>query len=270
MCSMRDFFHLFNLIDDQMNLKKTSLALLMLSTISAAQASALNDARKVESAMNHASASSQQKIDKSAEAAFSMTAEIEQLQEEVANLRVYRDHMANLVASQAEEVKSLDDQIAGIKETRQGVVPLMYQMLAGLKETVANDKPIRQEQRLARIEKLEKMMVQADISDAEKYRRILEAYQIEMDYGTKMGIYQGQIALDNDQIDADLLYLGRVSFVARSLDGTQFWAWNDNTAKWQPLANDYSKDINKAFAIAEKKAAPSLLTLPVSVNVETN
>ncbi|GAL03250.1 TonB system biopolymer transport component [Photobacterium aphoticum] len=56
----------------------------------------------------------------------------------------------------------------------------------------------------------------------------------------------------------------------RVVDGTQFWAWNDNTAKWQPLANDYSKDINKAFAIAEKKAAPSLLTLPVSVNVETN
>ncbi|MGF1689474.1 DUF3450 domain-containing protein [Photobacterium japonica] len=257
-----------------MNLKKTSLALLMLGTITGvpagAQASALSDARTVESAMNQASTSSQKKIDKSAEATLSMTAEIEQLQEEVANLRVYRDHMANLVTSQNDEVKSLDAQIAGIKETRQGVVPLMYRMLDGLKESVANDKPIRQEQRLTRIDKLEKMMVQADISDAEKYRRILEAYQIEMDYGTKMGIYQGQIALADTQIDADLLYLGRVSFVARSLDGTQFWAWNDSTAHWQPLASDYSKDINKAFAIASKTAAPSLLTLPVSVNVENN
>lgn len=252
-----------------MNVKKTSLAILMLGAISGVQASALSDARTIESTMNQASVKSQKKIDSSAEAALSMTAEIEQLQEETENLRVYRDHLANLVASQDRESHSLSDQIQGIKETRQGVVPLMYRMLDSLKTSVTNDKPIRKEQRLARIGKLEAMMVQADISDAEKYRRILEAYQIEMDYGTKMGIYQGQIAVDSDTIEVDMLYLGRISLIARSLDGTQFWAWNDNETRWQGVGSDYSKDINKAFAIASKQAAPSLLTLPVSVSVES-
>ncbi|KLV04205.1 energy transducer TonB [Photobacterium aquae] len=253
-----------------MNVKKTSLALLLLGSISGVQATTLGEARSVENAMNSSSAKSQNRIDASAEAALSMQAEMEQLQEEVKNLTVYRDHMANLVANQEQEASSLADQISGIKETRQGVVPLMYRMLDGLEVIVENDKPIRHSQRLARIAKLQAMMTQADVSDAEKYRRILEAYQIEMDYGTKMGIYQGEVQLDGDRIEADLLYLGRISLVARSLDGHQFWAWNDMSSHWQPLDSSYAKDINKAFAIASKQAAPSLITLPVSVDMEAN
>lgn len=252
-----------------MNIKKTSLALLVVGMAAGAHASTLGDARNVESSMNKASASSQQKIDKSAETTLTMRAEIEMLQQEVENLQVYRDHLANLVDNQNEEMTSLNSQIEGIKDTRQGVVPLMYNMLEGLKENVSSDKPIRLAQRLDRIEKLEKMMVQADISDAEKYRRILEAYQIELDYGTKMGIYQGQVALGDGTIEADMLYLGRISLVARSLDGANYWSWNEKESAWQSLDHSFASDINKAFAIASKQAAPSLITLPVSVNVET-
>ncbi|MCW8331714.1 DUF3450 domain-containing protein [Photobacterium sp. SDRW27] len=253
-----------------MNIKKTSLALMMVGLAAGANADSLNSARTIESSINAASAKSQKKIDTSAEATLSMAAEIEQLQEEVKNLTVYRDHLARLVDSQNTEAESLNQQIQGIKETRQGVVPLMYKMIDGLKSIIANDKPIRHELRLARIAKLELMMAQADISDAEKYRRILEAYQIEMDYGTKLGIFQGKVTLsEQDSIEADLLYLGRISLVARSLDGKRYWAWNDSQSNWQNLDSQFSNDIDKAFAIASKQAAPSLITLPVSVNVET-
>ncbi|MCQ1060335.1 DUF3450 domain-containing protein [Photobacterium sp. DNB23_23_1] len=252
-----------------MNIKKTSLALLVLGLTTGAQASTLGEARHLESSMNKASANSQTIIDRSAESTLSMKAEIEQLQEEVQNLQVYRDHLANLVDSQNQEKASLNQQIEGIKDTRQGVVPLMYSMLNGLKANVEADKPIRREQRLTRIAKLEKMMVQADISDAEKYRRILEAYQIELDYGTKMGIYQGQVALETGSIEADMLYLGRISLVARSLDGTKYWSWNEKDSVWQSLDGSFASGINKAFAIASNQAAPSLIALPVSVNVET-
>ncbi|UTV29893.1 DUF3450 domain-containing protein [Photobacterium atrarenae] len=254
-----------------MNLKKSSLALIMISLSAGAQADSLDTARAIESKTNAASVYSQKKIDKSAEAALAMKAEVEMLQEEVKNLEVYRDHLARLVASQDAEVDSLNHQIVGIQETRQGVVPLMYKMIDGLKQIVATDKPIRQQQRLARVAKLEFMMAQADVSDAEKYRRILEAYQIEMDYGTKLGVFQGPLALsEQESIEADQLYLGRISLVARSLDGTRYWAWNDTSDSWQSLDNQMAADVDKAFAIATKQAAPSLVTLPVSVNVESN
>ncbi|MGF1761159.1 DUF3450 domain-containing protein [Photobacterium sagamiensis] len=248
-----------------MKLMKSSLAILMISVTAGSYANDLDAARAIETKTNTASTLSQKKIDKSAEAALSMKADIEQLQEEVKNLTVYRDHLSRLVANQNEEVASIDSQILGIKETRQGVVPLMYKMIDGLKLIIADDKPIKREQRLARVTKLEAMMSQADISDAEKYRRILEAYQIEMDYGTKLGVYQGKVAIRaNESIEADLLYLGRISLVARSLDGTRYWAWNDKENGWQVIDNAESSNIDKAFAIAQKQAAPSLITLPVS------
>ncbi len=75
----------------------------------------------------------------------------------------------------------------------------MYHMLEGLKRIVASDKPIRKAQREERIAKLDDLMTRADVADAEKFRRILEAYQIEMDYGTKLGIYQGKIKLDANE-----------------------------------------------------------------------
>ncbi|MGF1793815.1 DUF3450 domain-containing protein [Photobacterium profundum] len=251
-----------------MNIMKPTLAFLALSITAGVHANNLDAARAIEKKTNLTSSYSQQKVDRSAEAALTMKAEIEQLQEEVKNLAVYHDHLARLVDNQNQESASLNQQIQGIKETRQGVVPLMYNMIEGLKTIVAQDKPIKHQQRLARIAKLELMMGKADISDAEKYRRILETYQIEMDYGTKLGVYQGQIALSDQQsIEADLLHLGRVSLVARSLDGTHYWAWNEQQRQWQELSNSDSSSIDKAFAIASKQTSPSLITLPVSVKL---
>ncbi len=122
---------------------------------------------------------------------------------------------------------SIDTQLQQINATRQGVVPLMYQMLAGLEEQIKQDKPIRIETRLARLDELKSLMPQADVSDAEKYRRILEAYQIEMDYGLKLGSYRSLINVGSD-IEAEQLYLGRLALVARSLDRHQYWSWDIN------------------------------------------
>lgn len=251
-----------------MNLIKSSIALLISSVLLPVHAENLNDAQAVQSKTNQASAVSQQRIDTSAEKALSLEAEIEQLREEVSNLKIYRDHLSSIVDSQTQEVNSLNEQIEQVAQTRQGVVPLMYHMLGGLKEIVANDKPIRKAQREERIAKLDAMMSRADVADAEKFRRILEAYQIEMDYGTRLGVYQGKIELsENEQIKADVLYLGRVSLVARSLSGESFWSWSQQEKAWQPVGVEQKTELDKAFALANKQIAPSMLTLPVSLNV---
>lgn len=256
-----------------MNFIKTSLAIVILSVTTGAHASNLDNARSIENKTNTTSAVSQDHIDKSADSVLSMKANIEQLQEEVKNLTIYHDHLARLVQNQAQEVASIDQQIADIKQTRQGVVPLMYQMIDGLKTIVENDKPIKHQARLARVNKLETMMSQADISDAEKFRRILEAYQIEMDYGTKLAAYQAKITLaDNKTIEVNVLHLGRIALVARSLNGRHYWSWNTAAKQWQVIDASEGANIDKAFAIADNQVAPSLITLPVSgftTNVES-
>jgi chromosome segregation ATPase len=250
-----------------MNSVTTSLALSLVIASTSSMAVGLDAAQSIQSKTNAASASSQKRIDASAEKTLTLKAEIEQLQEEVNNLQVYRQHLTSLVNSQQQEVISLERQIDEIKSTRQGIVPLMYQMIDGLKQITAEDVPIKLEQRNQRIAKLEKMMVRADVSDAEKYRRILEAYQIELDYGTKLGLYQGQLSIDGESRQADVLYLGRLSLVARSLNGNSFWAWDQNAKQWSEVDPSMKSELDKAFSMAAQQVAPSLITLPVSLKV---
>jgi hypothetical protein len=251
-----------------MNLLKTSLALAISMMATSSIASSLDQAQAIQNKTNNASAASQKVIDKSAETSLALKAEIERLQEEVKNLEIYHDHLAALVESQNKEADSINAQIDEIKYTRQGVVPLMYQMIDGLQVLVEKDVPIKKEQRLERVEKLKAMMTRADVSDAEKYRRILEAYQIEMDYGIKLGVYQGRIELsDSKVIEAEVLHLGRASLVARNLNGTQYWSWNQVANQWQAQDASMKSDLDKAFDIASQQAAPSLITLPVSLTV---
>lgn len=247
---------------------KKAWLLVMMAQPMAVYASDLGTAQAIQNKTNTASAQSQTRISHSADSTLSLRSDIEQLEEEVKNLDVYRKHLEALVKDQHSELSNIDQQISDIEQTRQGVVPLMYKMIDGLKQTVKNDKPIRIEQRNLRIEKLETMMTVANVSDAEKYRRILEAYQIELDYGIKLGVYQGKITLDDDKtIEANILYLGRISLIARNFNQDKYWAWDQKEKAWRLLDSSLNSDLNHAYVVANKEVAPSLLTLPVSLNI---
>ncbi len=231
-----------------------------------AGADQLEQAQAIEGKTTQEAAQSQSRINRRADSSLAMRQEIEQIQAQISNLEIYRDHLQHLVSNQQVEAQSLRDQITEIKETRQGIVPLMYRMLGGLEQWLANDIPLKADQRQARVEKLKAMMGRADVADSEKFRRILEAYQIERDYGSKLDAYQDTIALNGRDIQVDVLHLGRVSLVARRLDGQQHWVWSTRDEKWIELDASAGEAVDKAFAVAQKQVAPSLLSLPLSAN----
>lgn len=246
-------------------LKGITLALLAISSFSA-QADSLDNARSIERQTNQVAKNTQQKIDANSDQSFQLQAEVERLQDQVDNLSLYQIHLKKLVASQEAEKVSIDEQLTNIEETRQGVVPLMYHMIDGLQSSLEQGAPVRFASREKRLDELKSLMGRADISDAEKYRRILEAYQIEMDYGSKLGIYEGQIDLSQDDTrQVDLLYVGKVVLLARSKDAQYAWLWSQSQKQWQEVAADQKPDINQAYALANKQQAPSLLHLPLSV-----
>ncbi|WP_051241334.1 DUF3450 domain-containing protein [Vibrio litoralis] len=251
-------------------LKGITLALLAISSFSA-QADSLDNARSIERQTNQVAKNAQQKIDANSDQSFQLQAEVERLQDQVDNLSLYQTHLKKLVESQEAEKVSIDEQLTNIEETRQGVVPLMYHMIDGLQFSLEQGAPVRFASREKRLDELKTLMGRSDISDAEKYRRILEAYQIEMDYGSKLGLYEGQIKLnqDNDGQDdtrqVDLLYVGKVVLLARSKDAQHAWLWSQAKQQWQEVPAEQKPGINQAYALANKQQAPSLLHLPLSV-----
>ncbi len=88
----------------------------------------------------------------------------------------------------------------------------------------------------------------------------------EMDYGTRLGVYQGKIDLSaNEKVEADVLYLGRVSLIARNLSGETFWSWSQQQKPGSLLVLNKKQSWIKR--LPWQTNAPSMLTLPVSLTV---
>lgn len=251
---------------------KSVLSLLMLlfalSLPITSVASELTQSAKTEKTILKQAQQSQKVVDKSANKSLLLENEIDALQAEIDNLSVYEKHLTGLVVSQRDELAALHSQLDEISETRQSIIPLMYEMLDGLAVYINQDMPIRQQTRLNRVNKLQQLMTESGVSDAEKFRRILEAYQIELDYVNKLGTYTSTIEINGAQRQVEQLYLGNVSFIARSSDAQQYWLWSQDQQNWRTLPAELNQELDKAYLSATKVAAPSLLMLPISLDKE--
>jgi len=202
-------------------------------------------------------------INKLDEQKRSLMLQLNSVQKEAKSLEVYNQYLSRLLADQEEEKNTLTTQIMSVSETRQGLVPLMISMLENLNSFIELDSPFLVTERRERLLQLQSMMNKADVSDAEKFRRLLTAYHIEAEYGSKMGQYQGELILDGVNRTVNYFYLGRVVFVAVSLDSNSVWLWDRKNNGWLSIDSSYARDIDKAIRIAQKTDIPALLKLPL-------
>jgi hypothetical protein len=168
-----------------------------------------------------------------------------------------------MVNDQLANIKSLEDQIGSIEKTKQGIVPLMYKMIDTLDKFVELDIPVNIENRKERVAGLRDLLGASDVSVSEQFRMVLEAYEIEANYGTVFDAYQGELDLGDRTITADFVHMGRVSLVAQSLDMKNVWVWNNETRGWEELGDEYLKPIKDAIAMARNQLPKDLTKLPV-------
>jgi septal ring factor EnvC (AmiA/AmiB activator) len=230
---------------------------------STAQADTLDTAKGVAEASNRASAQSQKKIDKMAEQTQSMLEQYRLANRRLQTLQSYNSQLARLIRSQQQEQDSLQQQIEEVEITQREVVPLMLRMVATLERFVELDTPFLPQERSERVAKLKALLDRADVTSAEKFRRVLEAYQVENDYGRTIEAYRGELQQESTARMVDFLRIGRVALFYRSLDGTEVGRWNPETNLWERLTDNYSVAVRDGLRMARKQTAPDLLTLPM-------
>jgi hypothetical protein len=178
------------------------------------------------------------------------------------SLERYNDQLAEQVASQEEEIASIERQLLEIETTNREVQPLMQQMVETLEQFVKLDVPFLLEERTARVQGLRDIMPRADVTISEKYRRILEAYQIELEYGRTLDAYEGPLGTGADARTVEFARLGRISLMYRTLDGSETGYWDANQKTWV-VDDSYSEAVEQALRVARGEGAPELLTVPV-------
>lgn len=178
-------------------------------------------------------------------------------------LKVYNRNLEQLVRDQQREKESLESQLENFGNIEEGIVPLMYELVAALKTFVELDMPFLQNERSNRIERIEANLERSDLTVSEKYRQIMEAYQIETAYGRNIEAYPGTLQIDGVDRKVDLLRIGRVVLAYQTPDQAETGYWDKTVGEWTALDDDFRRSVTLGIRIAKKQAAPTLLELPL-------
>lgn len=181
---------------------------------------------------------------------------------EAESMTNYSDQLQLQVKDQNDAIASYNQQLVDIENTAREVMPMMQRMLDRIDRFVELDMPFLLEERRARIQKLKDVMGKADVAISEKYRRIVEAYQIELDFGRTLEAYDGKLMGDPENRTVKFLRIGRVGLLYQTLDGEETGYWDKDKKGWV-VDNSYREAVKDGFEVALKMGAPELLVAPV-------
>jgi hypothetical protein len=242
----------------------TLLALLMAGLTTAVTAATIQEITDAGEARADAAAADQKTVESIADQTDQLTADYSNVIKVVDGLKVYNGLLQRQIDNQEAEKSALAESIDNVALIERQIVPLMTRMIDSLDEFVALDTPFLMDERNARLERLRNMMERSDVTAAEKFRQILEAYSIEADYGRTIEAYKGSVDIDGLAREVDFLRIGRVSLSYQSVGGSHTGAWDQAARDWVQLpAKTYKAAIAQGLRIADKQVAPDLLLTPV-------
>ncbi len=207
---------------------------------------------------------SQDRIDEVVQETRDLEGRYRQLLKESDGLEVYNEYMERQVANQETELAQFRSSIDQVSDVERQIMPLMVRMLDGLERFIELDIPFLYEERVGRVAGLNALMERADVSVAEKFRRITEAFQIENDFGRTIETYLGTLVIDGATLEVSFLRLGRIGLYYQTSDASVTGRWSAQAEDWEVLAGSEARNqVRQGLRIARKQVAPDLLLLPI-------
>ena len=236
----------------------TCMALILWGSV---QAQSLGATVQAESKITQGSATSQKRVTNLANQTQDLLSEYRSVVRETESLQIYNDNLQKVVTDQSNEIQSINRQLGGLEETNRGVVPLMLEMIESLGQIVEADIPFRIEERRARVVRLREMMDQAEVTASEKYRRVIEAYQSELEFGRTTEAYSDALPTTGQTVD--FLRVGRTLLVYQTSDNSVTGWFNPTSRKFEELPERYRLEVKDGLAIAKNEKASNLVMLTV-------
>lgn len=239
--------------------------LALFGAAAAAQTDTIDDILEVSTAKTQAARESQAKVDRLADETRNLLDDYKTVMKQIDGLRVYNARLQRQIDNQLRRIAEINESIDQVTVIQRQMTPLVIRMIDGLEQFVEMDVPFNMEERRQRIEFLRTNVDRSDLTVAEKFRQVLEAYNIELQYGRGFETYTDTIDLGAGPRDVDFLRIGRVALVYQSTDGAEAGVWNNETRSWEALpVGQYGNAIRKGVRIAKKQATIDLLNMPVS------
>ena len=239
------------------------LAMLSMLAVSTGTAQQLDEPIEKRVEANVGGAESQKRVETIADATDSLISEFRLTNKKIESPNIFNRQLSEVIISQNEELASLQRQIDSVEEVGRAVTPLMLKMIDSLGRFVELDVPFLPDERKARVDGLRVLMRRSDVADAERYRRILEAYQVENDFGRTIEAYAGTVDKDGADVPVDFLRVGRIGLLYQTRDKSEVGAWNHKEKVFRALDSGYSNWVAEGLRVAKKQSAPQLIRIPL-------
>ena len=205
---------------------------------------------------------SQVRVDKVVTQTRTMEDQYRATLKEIDGLLIYNKLLELQIENQERVKVDLEQSIANVAIVNRQIVPVMTRMIDSLDQFIVLDVPFLNKERTDRVNGLKELMSRQDVTVAEKFRKVTEAYQIENDYGRTIETYKDTLEVDGAFLELDFLRIGRIALMYQSVDGKRSGVWNQDTQSWDD-ASDQRNQIKLGLSIAKKQVAPDLVILPV-------
>ena len=206
---------------------------------------------------------SQERINNVVEGTRSLEDQYRAINKEIDGLKVYNRLMKAQVDGQTATLEDIGLSMDQVDVINRQIFPLMERMIDGLDQSIKVDVPFLMDERTGRVTGLKDIMSRSDVSVAEKFRKVMEAYQIENDYGTTIEDYKQSLTIDGATRAFNMLRIGRIGLYFQSDDTKITGRW-DNTARTWVEDNSARNEVRKGLRVARQLVAPELINIPVS------
>lgn len=229
-----------------------------------ALASTLEEIMQVGQARTDSARASQRVIDEMAEETQARFRDYRQKLKEIEGLRVYNERLVRQIANQRKRIKDIEEATRNAVIVQRQIPALTENMIDALEHFVRADVPFHGKERRERLNLLRANQDRSNVSIAEKFRQVLEAYKIENEYGRKVDTYRDSVEIDGVEREVSMLRIGRLALIYQTTDGDKTGIWNQSEKRWLELSRGaYKSAVLKGMRIARKQAAIEVMKVPV-------
>ncbi len=208
-------------------------------------------------------AASQQRIDQLDDQTASLLNDYRANLKQLEAARRYNASLNRNIESQESEITRLREDIDNVEGLQRAMQPLMEDMVSRFGDLVNADLPFLVEERGARAARLSGILGNPSMSAAQRYRLIVEAYQIENEYGRTIGAYEGTIGEGEEALTGEFLRVGRVALMFKTPDDSELKIYDAAVGDFVDLNRSYLQDVKFGLRMAKEQTAPDIFFVPV-------